>query len=360
MSVEKIAVLGSGNGGVALAGHLKFNGYAVHLYDKFEEAIRPILEEGGITVKGESFSGFAHLNQVGTNLEEAVEGCSMIVVVTPAFAHREIAEEIAPFLKEDQVVILHPGRTGGALEFRHILKKHGVKATVAETQTLLYACRRTGGAEVTVYGVKKKVALAALPSAHTEYVVEKLNQALPHFIAAPNVLFTSLHNIGAIFHPAPMVLNTGRIEAKSLPFEYYHEGITPSVATLLEKMDQERVEVAKKLGIDVPNARDWLYESYGIQENTLYEAIQKNKIYSGILAPDSLQVRYISEDVPMSLVPISSLGRLAGIPTPAIDSIIELASILHQVNYRDIGRNLENLGLNETPDSIRSILEEAG
>lgn len=357
--MNKIAVLGSGNGGLAFAGHLNMKGYSVHLYDKFEEVLSPIREQGGIWVKGAVISGFAPMDKVSTHLEEVMEGCSLIFVVTPAFAHREIAENIAPFLKDDQMIILHPGRTCGAIEFRHILGKHGVKATVAETQTLLYASRRTGEAEVTIYGMKKKVALAALPSSETMAVVQRINQAIPCFIPAPNVLYTSLHNIGAIFHPAPTLLNAARIEMGNQPFEYYHEGITPSVARLLETMDEERIAVARKLGVDVPYTKEWLYDSYGIKEQTLYEAIQKNKTYSGILAPTTIDVRYISEDVPMSLVPISSMGRLVGVPTPAIDSIIELASIMHHVNYREAGRNLRNLGLSEQIDLIWQILGES-
>ncbi len=47
----------------------------------------------------------------------------------------------------------------------------------------------------------------------------------------------------------------------------------------------------------------------------------------------------------MSLVPISSLGQMLGVPTPAIDHIIGLASLLHHCDYRAQGRTVERLGL---------------
>jgi opine dehydrogenase len=47
----------------------------------------------------------------------------------------------------------------------------------------------------------------------------------------------------------------------------------------------------------------------------------------------------------MSLVPLSSLGSALGVPTPAIDMIIQLGSILHSTDYRAIGRTVESLGL---------------
>jgi len=66
---------------------------------------------------------------------------------------------------------------------------------------------------------------------------------------------TSLDNIGAIFHPAVTVLNAGRIESTNGDFDYYTEGITPSVAMILEKIDQERVCVAEGLGFRAMSAR---------------------------------------------------------------------------------------------------------
>jgi opine dehydrogenase len=55
-----------------------------------------------------------------------------------------MAEKCAPHLKDRQIVILNPGRTYGANEFRHILRdeqKANADVTVAETQTLLYVSR---------------------------------------------------------------------------------------------------------------------------------------------------------------------------------------------------------------------------
>ena len=37
--------------------------------------------------------------------------------------------------------------------------------------------------------------------------------------------------------------------------------------------------------------------------------------------------------MPESLVPIASFGRLVGISTPTIDSIIEIAGAMHDVDY---------------------------
>jgi opine dehydrogenase len=164
---------------------------------------------------------------------------------------------------------------------------------------------------------------------------------------------TSLNNIGSIFHPAVTVLNAGRIESTNGDFEYYTEGITPSVAMILEKMDRERVNVAEALGFQAMTAREWLYMAYDAAGRTLYEAMRNNRGYDGIMAPKTVMTRYITEDVPMSLVPIASLGKLCGVPTPIIDSIIMLSSILHNTDYWECGRTADRMGL--TGMSIREI-----
>ncbi len=168
---------------------------------------------------------------------------------------------------------------------------------------------------------------------------------MPQFIPGDNVIKTSLDNVGSIFHPAVTVLNAGRIESTSGDFEYYTDGISPSVSLILEKMDKERVSVAEALGFRAMTAREWLYIAYDSAGRTLFEAMRNNRGYDGIMAPKTLLHRYITEDVPMSLVPIASLGKFCEVETPAIDAVILLASILHGKNYWQCGRTVEKMGL---------------
>jgi opine dehydrogenase len=269
------------------------------------------------------------------------------MVVVPATGHRFIAEQIAPHLKDGQIIVLNPGRTGGALEVLRTIRDCGCRANivVAEAQTFLYASRAMNPAQTKIFRIKNSIPVAALPAHRTPEVVNALRTAFPQFVPGDNVMKTSLDNIGAIFHPAVTVLNAARIESTNGDFDYYTEGITPAVAMILEAMDRERVQVAEALGFRAMSAREWLYIAYDAAGRTLYEAMRANRGYDGIKAPKTVYHRYISEDIPMSLVPISSLGSLIGVPTPTIDSIILLGSTLHEVDYRQIGRKVESLGL---------------
>ena len=58
-----------------------------------------------------------------------------------------------------------------------------------------------------------------------------------------------------------------------------------------------------------------------------YEAFHQSEPDRWIRAPTSLDHRFLDEDVPYGLVPLSELGRFAGVPTPTIDHLIHLAAV---------------------------------
>lgn len=359
--LPSFCVLGAGHGGTAMAGHLSLMGCKVNLFNRTEARIRAVQDLGGIDVGG-IVSGFARLHQVTSDPVEAIFGMDILMVVVPATGHAEIAEVISPHLKDGQILVLNPGRTGGALEVSQVIRKINphVRPFIAEAQTLLYASRVTNPGQVRIFGIKNSVPLATLPSYHITDVLPMIRKALPQFVPGDNVLKTSMDNIGAIFHPAITILNAGRIEDTHGDFEYYIEGVTPSIAEVLEAIDRERVEVAKALGIRANTAREWLYLAYDAAGRTLFDAMRSNVGYHGIKAPATISHRYITEDVPTSLVPIASIGEMLGVPTPAMRAVIYLASAMHGVDYWAEGRTVDRLGIqNMSVKEIRFLVAGA-
>ncbi|NIM58703.1 MAG: NAD(P)-binding domain-containing protein [Candidatus Aminicenantes bacterium] len=343
---QKFCVIGAGHGGLAMAGHLAIKGFKVNLYNRGRNRIKPVMQRKAIKVEGE-IKGIGKIELASTNIQECINGADVLMVVVPASAHRNIAETCAPYLKENQVVILNPGRTGGALEFYNVFKQMGLKRFpfIAEAQTFLYASRALGPAHARIFSVKNSVPLATLPAYWIPGILKIINRAFPQFIPGDNIFKTSFENIGAVFHPALTILNAGWIESTYGDFEYYIKGASPSVAHVLEKLDKERLDVAAALGIKVMSARAWLYTAYSATGDNLHEAIQDNPGYLGIKAPDRLHHRYVDEDVPMSLVPIASIGDMLKVETPVIKSIIHLASIMRGTDFWKKGRTVQKLGI---------------
>ncbi len=348
MPRDVVTVIGAGHGGKALAAVLAAQGWPVHLYNRTSSHLDEICRQGGITLEREDDSRvFTPLRRVTSNLGEALAEAGIVLVVVPATAHRDLARASAPYLRAGQVVLLNPGRTGGALEFAHVARDYGASpdCVVAEASTFLFASRSSGPATVRIFGTKRAVSVAAFPATHTPEAWAALTVLIPQLGPAETVLQTSLDNMGAMFHPALTLLNAGRIEATGGSFQFYVEGLTPAIARVIETLDEERIRVAAALGVRTTSATEWIRATYQSAGASLGEAIQNNPSYQGIAAPASLDHRYLVEDVPMSLVPIAELGRAYGVATPTMDLLIALAATIHRINYRSEGRTLERLGI---------------
>jgi len=348
---KKYAVIGAGHGGKAMAAHLALMGFSVNLFNRTADHVEIIKKRGGIELESTEGGphGFGELALVTSKIAEAIKQVEVIMVVLPSSAHADIAKAIAPHLKSGQIVVLHPGRTCGALEFAKVIRENGCKAdvTIAEAETFIYASRSDGPAQARIFRIKEAVPLAALPASRTQCVLDAICEAYPQFIDGVDVLNTGMNNMGAIFHPALTLLNMGWIEATHGDYQFYIDGVTPSVARVLEVLDRERVTVASALGIRARTSLEWLKLAYDTTGADLHEAIHNQPGYYGINAPATLNHRYIFEDVPMSLVPIASLGKRYGVSVNGMESMIKIASIIHHTDYWRRGRTVEKLGLEQ-------------
>ena len=340
------AVLGAGHGGLAMAGHLALMGFPTRLWNRSRERTDHVVDRGGVDMEG-IVEGFGEVELATDRIKPVLEGADIVMVVVPASGHKLVAEACAPHITSKQIVLLNPGRTFGALEFLNTLRQSRAKGrpVIAEAQTFIYVSRHVDVARARILQIKNSVPLAAIPAHKTPTVLDWVRTAFPQFVAASNVLETSLDNIGAIFHPGVTILNSARIESTHGDFEYYLEGVSTPSSRILESADAERVAVGEALGIHLHTARQWLYLAYDSPGKTLYDAIQATPGYKGVRAPASLSHRYLLEDVPMSLVPMVSAGQQIGVKTPTLNALIHMASLIHQRDFWREGRTMQSVGL---------------
>lgn len=337
-SKKKVFVCGAGHQGFSMAAHLTLEGNTVHLWNRTKANIQEVIDTGIIHCNG-VVNGDAKIAKVSSNMAEVVS--NFVMVSTPSSAHKDIAKEIAPFVHKDMVIVLNPGRTFGAIEFAEELKKHGVKELpqIAETQTIVYTCRKSGKNSATIFALKNDVQIAALRGSDINKIMSAMPDCLkPYFIIEKSVGITSLANVGMVLHCTPVMMNVGWIESEKYEFKYYYDGISRSVAHLLEKIDAERLAVAKAAGFEIESLKGWLERTYFVTGNTLFECLQNNEAYREIDAPPTINTRYIFEDVPNGLVPVETMGKELGVPTPNITTIINLASSVMDNDYRNTGR----------------------
>ena len=163
------------------------------------------------------------------------------------------------------------------------------------------------------------------------------------------MVHTGFTNANAMLHVANCVANAGKID-RGETYRFYADGVTPSVARLYEAINAERVAVAAALGASVPTLADWFERVYGVRGATLVETCQilttnSDGPYQATGTPRSFEHKYITEDVPAGLIPMSALGAAAGVPTPAIDALIEVARHMAGKDFAAEARTLERMGL---------------
>lgn len=357
----RLAVVGGGNGGMAMAGHMSLLGYEVAMWSPFSWELSPLEEAGGVEIVGPEVRGFGKVARIERSLDRAVKGADLIMIVAPAMSHRPYASMLAPILQDGQRVLLNPGRTGGALEFARTLNRFACSANVVlgETQTFIYAAERRGPHTVEILKEKFRMRASALPARDNDALMEYVRDLYPQIEPAQNVLETSLNNAAPVVHPGTVLLNTQVIErtAAGEDLKFYKDQVTRSIATLvMEKLDAEKQAVARAIGLaEVWSLLDWYRESYHVVGEDIYDAIQRNPYYLFSAPSHILAQNHILDDVPNSLVPIASFGRAVGVPTPTIDALVHLASAMCGIDWWDEGRTVESLGLGGM--SPREMLE---
>ena len=346
----KVAILGSGNGGCAVAFDFAIHNHKVRLFDfdTFSDNIRRIQQQGGIHAEGE-LEGFAPIEYAGHEIEEALRDADVIYAVGPAYSTRPFAEASKPYLRKGQIVIVCPGSCMGSIEFKNSaqLGLRDEDIIVAETSTLPYAVRIVEPGKIRVFlKLKNGLFVAAVPSRNTPRVIERIRDVHPVMSSAKNVLQTSLQNGNPVIHPAITLLNTALIERTRGNFFFYEEGVTPAVGRLIKALDQERIRIGQALNIAVISEPDLGYMQGYMAEPTYDKGYSEAPGFRGIKAQSGLDYRYFHEDVGYGLVFWHSLAEQIGVETPYISAIVRLASVLMEQDYLSQGkRTMKSLGL---------------
>jgi opine dehydrogenase len=348
----KIAVLGAGAGGTAVAFDCASHGHEVRLFDfaQFPENVAAVASQGGINAEGD-ISGFGGIVHAGDDIDVTLKDAELIYVVGPAYSTEPFGKAVAGKLQPGQTVIVSPSSCGGALAFKQAagLPLEDESIRVAETSTLHYAVRLTEPGKVHVFlKLKAGNLLAALPNRDTDDILRLIADVYPSMEPAKSVLQTSLQNANPIIHPAVTLANAARIESTGGDFLFYEEGVSDSTGRLIEALDNERIAIGAKLGIEVlPDPKMGMRQGYMLEDN-YGNAYRKAPGFLGIGAQPQLDHRYLNEDVGYGLVFMSRLARQIGVETPTMDAMIQVTSVLMHRDYAEEGlRTPQALGIGD-------------
>jgi opine dehydrogenase len=357
----KITIVGAGNAGHSHAAMIAKRGHAVTVvkttrlmhedsFDTLRRTKRVEYEMGGD-------KGVVEIEEATRDLPKAVSQADVILVVTQSVAHAQLAECLSPHLRAGQVLVVSPGYAGS---FFFSKRCAGRGVVIAEGESLPFDSRIVAPGKVNICFENVRNPIGVFPSKKTEETLTRLRQILPRYTARRNVLESAFHNPNLIVHTVGAIMSVGRIEHSQGEFWMYREAFTPTIWNMVEDLDSEKMAVLDYFGLPAQSfAQSFQFRTYEDLEADPMECFRHYAQFGSPKGPTDARTRYITEDVPMGLCFLSSVGRKARVPTPVCDALIAIASSMHQTDYAAQGRTLDQLGIGGySVDQLRRVLED--
>ncbi|CUI71508.1 NAD/NADP octopine/nopaline dehydrogenase family protein [Achromobacter xylosoxidans] len=348
----RIGVIGGGHGCYAAAADLAEKGHRVRLWRRDAAAFDSPRRAGALEVT--DYRGTRHIAlgeapgqiELTADLAAATAGAQLLVIPLPSTSHATLAPELAPHLRDGQVVFLPPGTFGSYL-FARALRQAGNPAEVAfaETGTLPYLARKHGD-RVVISAYATRLPTGVFPSRLADSALATLAQAYPSIEPIEDALSGALMNAGPVIHPPLILMNAGPLEHFER-WDIHNEGTQPSIRRVTDALDAERIAIRAALGYAEPHFP--LADHYASEgDEWMYGRGAHGKLTDSGDWRETIDLgthRYMLEDTRLGLSFLVSTGRWAGVPTPVAQGLLSVASAVTGRDLYAEGRTLEALGL---------------
>ena len=349
-----VAVLGGGNGGYATAADLALAGHRVRLWRRAGDDLKALGTPPTITLTADERSGPARLDAATPDLARVLDGAEVVIAALPATAHADLAHHLAPHLAERQVVLLTPGTLGTVAMAQDVTRAGGrLPFAFAETGTLPYLARKTSATAVSAPVRAVHLPVGVFPASRTDEALKTIRALFPAAKPCRDALDAALTNPNPVVHPPLVLLNLGAIDGGN--FDVHAAGTTPSVRTLIDRVDAERLAARRGWGYLAPHYETATFYDDARAADGLYGRGAGQKLREAGLWNErlGLEHRYVAEDVVLGLSLLESAARTAVIDTQATSGLLSLFGALLGQELSGRGRALEHLGLGDL--SLREI-----
>ena len=328
----RVAIIGSGGIGRGYFAYLTSQGHHPILWSPSGAAQADFTDTATLDVTGQLETSFQPA--ISRNCAEAVEGAEAIIIAVPANGFRAVLDLLVPHLTNDQTVIISSHCSFAALYLHRQLTQRGLDLPVVAWATTALTARKSGPRSVHISGVRSKLDVATLPIRHASTGLSVCRRLFgDRFEQRQDILAIMLSNLNPPGHMASMLGNLTRAE---LGEDWPNYGsITQGVGRIIDAMDVERLALARAFGVAVRSVQEHYLHSFGVEPgpvDKMAAAVYRKR--PELLGPKTLNTRFITEDVPFGLVPLETLGIIAGIPLPLHQAGIALFNAICARDFR--------------------------
>lgn len=324
----KVAILGAGGVGLGMAAVVASKDMEVSLWGPTANGIEPLLEGKPIVSKGVLDGEFPA--SASLDMATVVKDAGVIVVAVPGNGHRAVMDLLAPHVRQDQVIAISSHMSLSALYLSRRLSVRGLACPISAWATTATTSKRTGAGKVHLTTVRQHIVASTVRRDDWAYATDRLTSIFGDvFVHAPDLMAVTLTNVNPEVHLAVALCNLTRMEYGEKWGTY--RGISGAVGRLIEALDRERLSLAARFGEEVHTVQEHLHESFGLPIGSVAEmaAEQHVRRKGASPGPETLEHRYVTEDVPFGIVPIVKFGRLAGVDMPLHEAGLGLIDALY-------------------------------
>jgi opine dehydrogenase len=337
----RVGIAGAGAIAMGYAAFLSGNGHAVSLWSPSGNGTKELREGKALHISGEIEGDFHP--QVAEGAVELAK-CDVIVVALPAYGYRSVLDELADHLEARHTVVISAHLSFAALYLAKRLSERGLQIPIAVWNTTVLTAKAQSRLHVRVGAIRSKVDIAVVPVRIADSTYKLCVQRFgERFLLKDDLLTIALSNLNPQNHMGIALCNLTRIERGEAWGQ--NSNMTPVVARLLERLDQERIAIATAFGKTVRTIFDHSVLSHGVSGDSV-AGIYFNLAASGKdpQGPRDIDTRYVLEDVPFGLVPMLRLAGISGASARLHECGVELLQACYGRDFAAENDILDALG----------------
>lgn len=342
----KIAVIGTGNVGMAVAADLSIKGHEVSLIKtsdyKSEGYERLFANNKRLYLKENGQYTPTTIKSVSRDLSE-INDCEVIIITIQSTYYEPLILRIGEYLHSDQVVVCFCSYMSSFYFAKHLLELPSIVETTGPY--LEGRVELNDKQDEVVFRVGCRLDRCPFSIFHpnrAEETMKKIKSFYKGFSYDYSVVESALLNPNMVLHTVGSIMSIPRIEYSKGDFCMYREAYArgnDATMNIMLELDMDKERVLDFLG----QRRISIFKAGGFAKG-LESFYQYSESTDRAISPTSVRSRYITEDVSQGLVLLEDIAKKIGVEVPITTSLINLASVALGEHFRTTGRTLQKLG----------------